>query len=151
MTIQFKSVFLGFTLALLLVIAAIVGLFLLAAGESRPVFRNQPLPSGKTVQVTSCLLAWGAEHDERRPQDDCFALEYVSTVGFDDEAALDAEALEVFELIRPVSELWDFDHASVAAFATTRRKGKYYLYSFTLSPEGKWTFNRQSAKVFIND
>ena len=96
-------------------------------------------------------LVWGVEHGERRSGDDSFALEYVSSVANGDQTALDQETLEVFELIRPVSELWGFDHATISVFPTRQRKGKYYMYAFTRAPDGKWPFSRHSAKVHIND
>lgn len=149
--LQIKSVAVGFALASLLIFGAVAGLFWFADSRSRPVFHDQVLPSGKTVKVTSFNLAWGVEHDERRAGDDTFALEYVSTVPHTDEAALDMETLEVFELIRPASEQWGFKSAQISAFPTTQRKGKYYIYVFKRGPEGKWTFTRNSAKVFVND
>lgn len=71
----------------------------------RTIFHDQVLPSGKTVKITMFNFAWGVEHDERHVRDDSFALEYVSTVPHTDLAVVDRETLEVFELIRPTSEL----------------------------------------------
>src|SRR5213075_338521 len=66
-------------------------------GEFRQPTCEQRLPSGKQIKVTSCLLAWGGEHEERRPNQDAFALEYVSAISPSAGAALNQEALEVFE------------------------------------------------------
>lgn len=77
--------------------------------------------------------------------------EYVSSAANGDLTVLDQETLEVFELIRPVSEQWGFNRATISAFPTTQRKGKYYIYAFTRSPDGKWTFSRHPAKVYVND
>ena len=134
--IQIKSVALGFGLACLLVFGAVAGL-LFVNGESRPIFRDQVLPSGKKVKTTSFHLVRGVEHEDRRTADDSFALEYVSLAANGEETVLDHETLEVFELIRPVSEQWGFNHATISAFPTTQRKGKYYIYAFTRAPDGK--------------
>lgn len=151
MNIQIKSLILGFGAALGLLALAAVALFWFAAGQVPGVFREQRLPSGKVVQVTSFLLTWGTDHGERLPHLDEFALEYVATHPDAEPAEKDAEAREVFELIRPVSELWGFDKATVAAFRQVKRKGVYDLFLFRRSPEGNWSFTRQPAKVFIND
>ena len=149
MKVQIKSVALGFLLASLLVLGPLAG-FLFVNGDNRPIFRDHVLASGKTVKITSFNLVWGVEHEERRTDDDGFALEYVSAAS-GDETALDQETLEVFELIRPVSEQWGFNRATISVFPTTQRKGKYYIYAFTRAPDGKWTFGRHSAKVHTND
>jgi hypothetical protein len=109
---------------------------------------EQRLPSGKSVKVTSCQLVWGADHDQRFPNQDAFALEYVSSLSPSAEEDLDREVLEVFELIRHVSEQWDFSTASVAAFPTAERTGPYVQFAFARSATGAWTFRRHSAKVF---
>jgi hypothetical protein len=115
--------------------------------------RLQRLPSGKVVAVTSLLLVWGVEHDERHPEGDSFALEYVSPSITAAPAALDQEALEVFELIRPVSEQWGFDTATISAFPSPERTGKYEVFVFSRSTESSrsWTHVRRSAKVFNTD
>lgn len=131
-------------------IAAAMATFLFSGGENHPLFREQTLPSGKKIQVASFHLTWGIEHDERRKQDDQFAMEYVSSAG-GDPAAQDREALEVFELVRPISELWGFPTATVSAFPTTVRKGRYSIYAFTRDAQGKWGYQKTGAKVFAND
>lgn len=150
MNVQIKSVVLGFVLASLLLLGVLTGL-LFVDGDIRPVSRDQVLASGKTVKITSLNLVWGVEHEERRTDDDSFALECVSSAANGDETTLDRETLEVFELIRPVSEQWGFSRASISVFSTTQRKGKYYIYAFTRAHDGQWTFGRHSAKVHIND
>ncbi len=114
-------------------------------------WREQKLPSGKAVKVTLFQLVWGAEHDERRPNDDCLALEFVMTNPAADADAREAEALDVFELVRPVSEQWGFRTASLAGFQSTRRKGAYDLYSFRRNADGSWSHQHSQAKVFIDD
>lgn len=109
---------------------------------------EQRLPSGKTVAVASCMLTWGTEHGKRRAGQDAFALEYVSTLLPDHAERLDDEALEVFELIRPLSEQWSFTSASVSAFPSSERSGKYVSYVFSRSTDGRWSFVKRSAKVF---
>lgn len=117
-------------------------------GVFRPVFNEQRLASGKTIKVTSCLLVWGVEHDERDKKKDSFALEYVTSFPPTAGDELDKEALEAFELIRPVSEQWGFTMASVAAFGSVERTGKYNAWNFSRESGGPWSFKRESAKVY---
>jgi hypothetical protein len=124
---------------------------LLCCSGFHTLWHDQVLPSGKTIKVTSFHLVWGIEHDERNADNDSFALEYVSAVPKADLAAQEQEALEVFELIRPVSELWGFKSAYISGFATVERKGGYEIFTFKRGPDGQWSFTRQSAKVFAND
>ena len=109
---------------------------------------EQRLPSGKTVLVTSCVLAWGVEHGERHAREDAFALEYVTSLLPSGPDQLDQEALEVFELIRPVSEQWSLNSASVSAFPSAERSGKYEIFAFSRGADGRWSPSRRSAKVF---
>ncbi|MBI2567799.1 MAG: hypothetical protein HYV63_12280 [Candidatus Schekmanbacteria bacterium] len=112
---------------------------------------SQQLPSGRSVKVTSCQLVWGVEHGERHANQDAFALEYVTAVSAAASKELDQEALEVFELIRPVSEQWGFSTAYVSAFASAERSGKYEIFAFSRSADGRWSCKRSSAKVFNTD
>lgn len=127
----------------------------LGCGDSPDGFRQpvceQRLPSGKQIKVTSCLLVWGVEHEERHPNQDSFALEYVSTVLNSAPQDLDQEALEVFELIRPISERWGFSTATVSAFPSAERTGPYAIFIFSRSAAGPWSFSRHPAKVFNTD
>lgn len=116
-----------------------------------PLFREQHLISGKTIKVISFLLAWGIEHSERFPEQDGFSLEYVSSILDTDSELIDKEAVEVFELIRPVSEQWEFKSATLSAFRSTARNGQYYIFAFTQAANGAWSFQRSTAKVHIND
>jgi len=109
------------------------------------------LPSSKSVKVTSFNLVWGVEHDDRDPRKDCFALEYVTAKPEADPKAREQEALEVFELIRPVSELWGLDIATLAGFPTVDRKGHYDMYVFRRAADGKWSCTVHPSKVFAND
>jgi hypothetical protein len=124
---------------------------LLGCSVTRPIWHDQLLPSGKTIKVTSFNLVWGVEHDERDADKDCFALEFVSANPTADPAAQEREALEVFELIRPASELWGFKAAVISGFPSVERKGRYEIFTFTRGSNGQWSFTRQSAKVFAND
>jgi hypothetical protein len=154
MKTQIKWLFLGFGLAGLLFVGAggaFVGVLIYQGKCGEPVLREQALPSGKKIQIRMCNLLWGVDHDDRHKNDDQFGLEYISNASHDDLAALDKETLEAFELIRPISEQWGIDKAQVAAFPTTRRKGRYYLYIFTRQPQGARGFERRQEKVFIND
>lgn len=149
MKFQFKSIALGIVLAYIPVAALIA--FLFFGQNYQPTFREQTLPSGKTVKISMCLLAWGIDHDDRTPEKDTFLLEYVSTSPQMSAEAVDQETQEVFELIRPVSEQWGFSKAQVSTFPTTKRKGPYFIYNFSRNSEGRWSFERETSKVFIND
>lgn len=151
LNIHIKSVALGFVLACVLAAAALVATFLLVGPQIQTIFHDVTLPSGKVIKVTACHFAWGVEHSERIISDDSFALEYVSTVPHTDLDAVDRETVETFELIRPISELWGIKQASVCAFPSVQRKGKYFIYNFSQNADGKWSFERKPAKVFIND
>lgn len=151
MRVDIKSVALGAILAGLLAGGMVVALFFFSGPHVRSISHKVVLPSGKAVEVTMCHFAWGVEHAERDVQKDSFALEYVSTVPHTDLAAFDRETMEVFELIRPVSELWGLDAASVSAFPTVDRKGRYFIYLLSRTSDGDWIFHREAAKVFIND
>lgn len=132
-------------------IVVLAVLFAGGCGSYRPIWHDQKLPSGKTVKVTSFHLVWGVEHDERDPTKDCFALEYVSADPQADPSRREAEATEVFELIRTVSEQWGFQTASIAGFPTIEREGKYDLYWFQRAANGRWSFTRSERKAFAND
>ncbi len=140
MKIQIRSFVLGLLSTCLLLVGALVAVFFLMGPQIRTIFHDQVLPSGKVVKVTMCNFAWGVDHEDRHARDDCFVLEYVSTVPHTDPAAVDRETLETFELIRPVSELWGLNVANVSAFPSVQRKGKYFIYVFSRGSDGKWTF-----------
>lgn len=151
MSIHMKSVALGFVFACLLAAGAVIAAFLLIGPQISTISHDVVLPSGKVIKVTACHFAWGIEHGERHDSDDSFVLEYVSTVPHADLAAVDRETVEAFELIRPISELWSLNVASVSAFPSAQRKGKYFIYAFSRNSDGKWNFERKPAKVFVND
>src|SRR3954462_12705845 len=151
MTIHAKSLALGFAVACLLGVGAVVAAFFLIGPQIRTLSHDLVLPSDKPIKVTSFHFAWGVEHDERRLADDRFALEYVSTVPHTDLAAVDRETVEAFELIRATSELWALNAADVSAFPSVQRKGRYLAYVFSRNSDGRWSFERKPAKVFVND
>lgn len=151
MNIQIKSVALGFMMACLLAVGAVAAVFFLMGPQIRTVSHEVALPTGKVIHVMACHFAWGVEHQERHVSHDAFVLEYVSTVPHTDLAAVDRETVETFELIRPISERWGLNVASVSAFPSAQRKGKYFIYSFSRNAEGRWDFERKPAKVFVND
>ncbi|KGF71819.1 hypothetical protein DO97_15080 [Neosynechococcus sphagnicola sy1] len=68
-----------------------------------------------------------------------------------DQQSRDREAIEVFELIRPISEQWGFDKSELYAFPKTKRKGIYYIYTLKRNPDGKWAYEQHLSKVHIND
>jgi hypothetical protein len=110
----------------------------------RELIREQRLPSGKVVKVVSCLLAWGVEHDERHPDQDAFALEYLSSVPRESPRDLEREAVEVFELIRPISEQWGRPTATVSALRSSDRTGTYDVFAFSRSAGGTWSHTSQA-------
>ena len=123
----------------------------IGCGDYQGVWREQKLPSGRSVKVTSFNLVWGAEHDDHALGGDCFSMEYVVAKPEADPRSRAQEAVEVFELMRPASELWGFNSAELAAFPTVARKGHYDLYLFARGADGKWSFTVQPRKVFAND
>ncbi len=133
------------------VLCSLIFMCLCGCGEYRGVWHEQKLPSGRIVKVTSFNLVWGVEHDERDPGKDCFSMEYVMADPDADAKAHEQEVREVFELIRPVSELWGFKSAEVAGFPTVNRKGRYDWYLFVREADGKWSFKVESRKVFATD
>src|ERR1043166_7001507 len=106
-------------------------LLLSACGEFHPVWRDQKLPSGRTIKVTYFQLVWGTEHDDRNLDADCFAMEFVTNKSDASDANREQEAKEVFELVRPVSEHWGFKTATLSGFPTLERKGKFDFYIFS--------------------
>ena len=151
LNIHMKSVALGVALACLMTVGAVGAAFLLVGPQIRAITHDVALPSEKVIKVTACHFAWGVEHEEHHIADDSFVLEYVSTVPHTDLAAVDRETVETFELIRPISELWGLTVASVSAFPSVQRKGKYFMYVFSRNGDGQWNFERKLARVFVND
>ena len=113
-------------------------------GGFRTLTHEQRLASGRVVKVVSCLLAWGVEHDERHPDQDAFALEYLSALPREQPRQLEQEALEVFELIRPLSEQWGLKLATVAALRTPERTGTWDVFVFRRSESGDWSHTLQT-------
>lgn len=151
-TMRTKLIFFlsGFLAAPILIAGAFYSIAYLQQDQP-PTFREQRLSSGRVIKVTSFVLAWGLEHNERIPQQDSLSLDYVSSVPDADSESIDKEAMEVFELIRSVSEQWGFRSATLCAFPSTTRRGRYYIFAFNKTPDGSWSFQRSSAKVHIND
>jgi hypothetical protein len=112
-------------------------------GDFHAPIRDQRLPSGKVVKVLSCVLAWGDEHDGREPDKDVFALDYLSSVPRDPAQALEQEAVDAFELIRPISEQWGLLTATVTALRTPDRTGTYDIFVFRRSASGAWSHTNQ--------
>ena len=63
----------------LFTIPLVVSLLAGCAENNPGISREQVLPPGRTVKVTACSLAWGSEQDERFPDQDIFAMEFVSS------------------------------------------------------------------------
>jgi len=123
-------------------------LFLLAgcngpAGPFRTAWHPEKLSSGTTVKVTAFDLVWGAGHgdDDHVMGPDCFKITYVTALAAGaDIAQRDAEALQAFELVRPISEQWRMRAAEVAAIPTLEYTGSYDVYEFQRKSDGSWTF-----------
>ena len=143
----------GFSTAALLGIVVIACLFMaLTAGvRSDMIYHTTILPSGKTAKITMCNLVWGVEHSDRNASDDCFEIEYVMSEPHLDSVSRHNESVALFELIKPISDLWQINHALVVAFPTLQRKGTYYINSVDKQPDGTWIFKESKAKVHIND
>jgi hypothetical protein len=138
---------------ILAVLPALVLLLLAGCDDHfRTLWHGERLASGSMIKVTSFNLAWGIEHDDRDVGQDAFAIEYVTAIPGADVKNREAEATEVFAaLVRPATEQWGFHTASLAAFPTLQRKGRYDLYLFQRGPDGIWSYTRSEAKVFAND
>ena len=150
MKAQLKFFLLGLLTAVLLCVGALFSLFFVAGNQSA-LFREQRLPSSKTIKVMSFQLAWGDDHGNRFPDEDTLVLEYVSSIPGADQELKNQEAIEVFELVRAASEQWGFKNATLSAFPSTARKGRYDIFVFKQAPNGSWSFQRSTAKVHIND
>ncbi|HZP67507.1 MAG TPA: hypothetical protein VFB32_14485 [Rudaea sp.] len=131
----------------------ISGLVMLVGCDIRQyqIWHGVTLSSGAVVKITAFNFAWGVEHDERHPRDDCFALEFVTNVANGDEAARERELADVFELIRPAAETWGLTTATVARFPTLERKGHYDFFAYARAPDGTWAHKREDRKVFSTD
>jgi hypothetical protein len=150
-SVHLKSLVLGAVLALLGLAGAAALLFSLGRGDYRPVFREQVLPSGRRVAVTALHLAWGTEHGERTVANDALDVEFVLSSPGAPDAAREAEAREVFDLVRPLAEQLGLRGSTVSAFPQAERKGHYDQFLFRRAPSGPWTVERKAAKVFANE
>jgi len=130
-----------------------LGLILLAGCDDHfhALWHGERLPSGGLIKVVSFNLVWGIEHDDRDVSKDSFAIEYVTATPRGDFQPREAAAAEGFQFVRPVSELWGFRSASMSAFPTLTRKGRYDLYWYQRGPDGTWSHTRSESKVFAND
>lgn len=132
--------------------AALLLVFVLGCGGAEEGFDaptlDQRLASGQTIKVTACHLVWGVEHGERHTNQDSFSLEYVTSIDPAATAELEREGLAAFELIRPVSEQWGFTTATVSAFRSSERTGKYDIFVFTRASDGRWSSTRTRSKVY---
>ena len=134
------------------ILLALVLLFVVGCDDHfHTLWHGQTLPSGSMVKVISFNLVWGIEHDDRDVSKDSFAIEYVTAFPGADVKIREAEAAEVWELVRPVSEQWGFRTASMAAFPTLNRRGRYDIYACERQADGKWTVTRGEMKVFASD
>lgn len=125
----------------------VAGASLLGCFVGQPIWHDQQLPSGKTVKILSFNLAWGIEHDVRDAGKDCFTLEFVQADPNADPAAKEREAREVFELIRPGSELWGFKTAVLSGRPSVARNSGYDIFTFTRGADGKWSVEASELKL----
>jgi hypothetical protein len=111
-------------------------------GPFRTAWHPEKLASGSTIKVTALDLVWGAGHgdDDHVMGSDSFKITYVTALSNADIPQRDAEALQAFELVRPVSEQWGLRSAEVAAIPTLEHVGAYDLYEFQQKPDGSWSF-----------
>ena len=145
-----KSMLLGAAAAVMALVASgALVLRLGAGGPKEQHHRRLKLASGRTLEVTALYLGFGDDHSGRGAVDDGVCVEYVTS--FPDEAARDKEAVEVFEAIRPLVDSLGVGTASVSAFPSLLRKGRYERHDYTRDAAGTWTSKRVEAKVFIND
>ena len=151
MKIKIKYFAFGFLIACLVGIGFMIGFSLLYENNRDMTYHEQILPSGKSIKITMCDFVWGVEHNDRFANQDCFALEYVMSTADSSQTVQDREALEVFELIRPISEQWKINKAELSAFPTLKRKGVYYIYALERNANCQWDYKRYSAKVHKND
>jgi hypothetical protein len=127
----------GLNVALLLLLTGCNG----SDGPFRTAWHPEKLASGSTVKVTAFDLVWGAGHgdDDHVMGPDCFKITYVTALSGADIPQRDAEALQAFELVRPVSEQWGLRSAEVAAIPTLEHRGPYDVYEFQQKPDGSWS------------
>lgn len=103
MKAKIKYFIAGSVIAMLLCVAGVVSFFIYEA--KRPMtYYDQVAPSGSRIKLVSFNLSRGMEHGVRYASQDCFYIEYICAVPHAPQEAKDKEALDVFELIRPVSE-----------------------------------------------
>lgn len=149
---KIKYIISGFLIAVVMELTAIFTTFLLMTNDNEMIYHETELPNGKQIKITMCNLVWGIEHSERTESADCFEIEYIMSSPNQDDNQRDKEALEVFELIKPISEQWKIKKAALLAFPTLKRKGTYYVYSLDKDENGKWSsYKVNKANVHIND
>jgi hypothetical protein len=151
MNFKLRSFICGFIAAIVLGIGGMAAFSYFYNHEADMSYHAQVLSSGKTIKVTMCNFLWGGEHSDRYPDRDLFGIEYVMSCPDSSQEVRDREALEVFELIRPISEQWKMVKAEVTAFPTLKRKGTYYVYLLEKNQQGKWDYKRYEAKVHNGD
>jgi len=150
MRVDGKSMLLGAAAAVLTLVAA-GALFLGVApgGPKEQHHRTLKLASGRRLEVTALYLGFGDDHSGRGAVDDGVCVEYVTPSP--EDGSRDKEVVEVFEAIRPLAESLVVESASVSAFRSLLRKGRYERHDFTRDAAGAWTSKRVEAKVFAND
>jgi hypothetical protein len=111
-------------------------------GPFRTAWHPEKLASGSTIKVTEFDLVWGAGHgdDDHVMGPDCFKITYVTQLPGADEKQRQAEALQAFELVRPISEQWGLRTAEVGAIPTLEHRGPYDVYHFRQAADGSWSF-----------
>ena len=143
---QAKTLIAGLVIASVSILL-ILFIFSFQKESSRMLFRDQILPSGSVMKVSSFNLVQRKENKNHKRSKACFALEYASSVSNAEPESKAREALEAFELIRPISEQWGLDTASISALQSSNRNGAYDKFVFKRSADGKWFYSRYPAKL----
>ena len=150
MRVDGKSMLLGAAAAVVALVATgALALRVASGGPKEQRHRTLQLASGRTLEVTALYLAFGDDHSGRGAVDDGVEVAYVTSSPGDD--ARDKEAAEVFEAIRPLAESLGVGSASVSAFPSLLRKGRYERHDYARDAAGSWTSTRVEAKVSVND
>ena len=120
---------------------------LLGCGEVTSAFprtmRNQILPNGNHIILVDVNFLFSG----RNTGNDSFSIQYIENNQNSDAQTKLEEAKEVFELIRPTSELWGLNEAEIMAFPNLKIRNKAITYRFKRTNDGKWSVERSNATI----
>jgi hypothetical protein len=136
--LDYRSMLLGAAAGVVALVAAF-GLLMHAGsgGQKEQRHRTLKLASGRKAEVMAVYLGFGDEHSQRGAIDDGVSVEYVTSLT--DDRARGDEAAEVFEAIRPLAEALGVGVASVSAFPSATRQGRFVRHEYTRDAAGRWT------------